>query len=467
MGNARNLFGAVGGFIADAAEKASEAASGAAEAAGKAAGKAATGAGAVAGVAAKAAGDAGKAVGGVAIAVAETASGAAETAFTAFGGSAGKMHISSLKDEEGRYVLPDPIVDEREAGELVELTEKYESLTKPNQALQLVQNAGNTVVKGATKAAAIIGKDDLYEQSLGVISKGFEIVRDQANVISASEDYVLSGINSQLEGVSVSEISEIRLLRSYDVAKIAKGQRKQHLALAFSEGAATGAPGLPGIPFNLVLSTFLFYRAVQSIAMFYGYNVKEDPSELEIAGDVLMGAMSIGQAEDPAAADADSAATSQITKLMMLSEIATVKQTVKKGWAEMAKKGGACLLVAQIRAMGNAGVRKTVQNAGAKSLEAHMFKGLFEQVGKKLTQDVVSRAVPIVGGVTGAVFDTAQMNTILKYADLFYHKRFIVEKELRVNALVEGRAVDDYLEVEEGFEVSIEDADAREGGEQN
>lgn len=41
------------------------------------------------------------------------------------------------------------------------------------------------------------------------------------------------------------------------------------------------------------------------------------------------------------------------------------------------------------------------------------------------------------------------------------------KKELRVNALVEGRAVDDYLEVEEGFEVSIEDADAREGGEQN
>ena len=35
----------------------------------------------------------------------------------------------------------------------------------------------------------------------------------------------------------------------------------------------------------------------------------------------------------------------------------------------------------------------------------------------------------------GAFFDTAQMNSILDFADLFYHKRFIVEKEQRVQRL--------------------------------
>lgn len=40
------------------------------------------------------------------------------------------------------------------------------------------------------------------------------------------------------------------------------------------EGGGTGAFGFWGLPFNLVLSTFLYFRAVQSIAMFYGYDVK-------------------------------------------------------------------------------------------------------------------------------------------------------------------------------------------------
>lgn len=415
-GGNRNPFEAVGGFFADAA---------------------------------KAAGEAAEEVGAA-------ASGAAEDVFMAFGGSSNKAYVSSFKDEEGRYFAPDCIVDEKEEAELAKLTARYEELTKPNPVAILSQRACDAVTKGASKAISVIGSDELYGQSMEIISGAFDVVRDQANKISASEDYVLSEINKNLEGGQISNVDEIRLLRSYDLAVIARDQRKHHLALALAEGAATGAPGLPGIPFNLVLSTFLFYRAVQSIAMFYGYDVKNDPSELKLAGDVLMEAMSVGQIPD-SENEAEGAASSQITKLMMLSEIAAVKQTVNKGWAAMANKGGACLLVAQIRAMGNAGVRKTLENTGRKGLEAGVFKGVFEKIGGKLTKDVVARAVPVVGGVMGAVFDTAQMNTILKYADLFYHKRFIVEKEVRVNALVDGKSVDDYLGLDDDYLEVVDD----------
>ena len=68
---------------------------------------------------------------------------------------------------------------------------------------------------------------------------------------------------------------------------------------------------------------------------------------------------------------------------------------------------------------------------------------------------MVSKAVPVVGGVLGAAFDTAQMNTILKYADLFYHKRFIVEKEMRIDALLAGKNIDGFLEIDNGFEVPV------------
>ena len=433
----KNPFGAMGGFFAGAAKAAVDTASKVANEAGKAASGAV---GAAADLADR---------------VGSAASSAAEDAFMFFGGSSDKVYTSSFRNEDGSYVAPDPIVDNKEEAELNRLTFQYEELTKPNPIAALTQKAGNVVVAGASKAISVIGKDELYSQSMEIISGAFDTVRDQASKISASEGYVLSEINKSTEGSQVSSIEEVRLLRSYDLAKIARDQRKQHLTLALVEGAATGVPGLPGIPFNLVLSTFLFYRAVQSIAMFYGYDVKNDPSELELAGNVLMEAMSVGQASD-SENEAESAASSQFTKLMMLGEIATVKQTVNKGWAEMAKKGGACLLVTQIRAMGNAGVKKTLESTGRKGLEAGVFKSVFEKIGKNLSRKVVARAVPVVGGVVGAAFDTAQMNTILKYADLFYHKRFIVEKEVRVNALVGGKNIDDYLEIEDGFEIPAE-----------
>ena len=47
------------------------------------------------------------------------------------------------------------------------------------------------------------------------------------------------------------------------------------------------------------------------------------------------------------------------------------------------------------------------------------------------------RAIPVVGAAIGGLFDTAQMNTILEYADIFYNKRFILEKDVRVSILID------------------------------
>ena len=438
----KNPFDMLGGFVASAAKAAADTAGDAVNAAAKAANDAGKVAGHAAGAAGKAAGDA-------ANAVAKTASNIAEDAFMAFGGSTGKTYASSIKDDEGVYLAPSPVVDEKEIAELDTLTARFESLIKPNPVAMLAQKAGDAVIQGTSKAIAAIGKDDLYNESMGIISDAFSKVGDSASKVSVSEEYVVSEVNKALEGVRISTVEEVCFLRSYDLASIACEQRKQHLAFALVEGAATGAPGLPC---NLVLSTFLFYRAVQSVALFYGYDVKNDPAELELAGEVFMEAMSVGQSLD-IGDKPDGAVSAQITKLMMLGEVATVKQTINKGWAEMAKKGGACLVVAQIRAMGDAGVRKTLEKTGKKGLEAGIFKGIFEKIGKQLSKSVVSKAVPVVGGVLGAAFDTAQMNTILEYADLFYHKRFIVEKEMRINALLAGKNIDDFLEIDNGFEV--------------
>ena len=64
------------------------------------------------------------------------------------------------------------------------------------------------------------------------------------------------------------------------------------------------------------------------------------------------------------------------------------------------------------------------------------FKDVFSQVGKKLTQKTIAKSIPVISGVIGALFDSAQMQQVLEYADVFYNKRFLLEKEQRINMLV-------------------------------
>ena len=101
----------------------------------------------------------------------------------------------------------------------------------------------------------------------------------------------------------------------------------------------------------------------------------------------------------------------------------------------MAERGGLALLVAQMRALANKAAKTAVEKAGKKTLENHLFKEVFEQIGRKLTLEAVNKAIPYISAAIGACFDTVQMKKVLDFADLFYHKRFLAEKEERVMLL--------------------------------
>ena len=87
----------------------------------------------------------------------------------------------------------------------------------------------------------------------------------------------------------------------------------------------------------------------------------------------------------------------------------------------------------QLRALANKAAKRALEKAGEAGLENAMFRGVFEQIGKRLTQQAVKKAVPVVSAAIVAFFDTAQMNKVLDYADVFYQKRFILEKGMRQN----------------------------------
>ena len=330
------------------------------------------------------------------------------------------------------YIVPELIIDAKEEKALTTLTETYNKMVAPsavNKAMKKVGEKVPQVVKDTfTAAGSKISEAELFAKSMEVLGKSFQVLEQFAAKVTISESEILKQVNQISSDNQLAKLEEICLVRSYELSKIVDKYKYADIIAAVLEGAATGAPGFAGIPFNLVLSTFLYYRAVQSVAMFYGYDIKNDPAELTIASEVFMNGLN-------PKASTGSELSGAIAKIMLLTQTTTVRQTVKKGWVAMAEKNGVTLLLAQMRALANAAAKKALEKAGKQGLEKAAFSEVFEQIGKKLTQKSIGKAIPYVGAVVGAVIDTAQMVQIIQYAQVFYGKRFILEKESRIYAL--------------------------------
>lgn len=336
------------------------------------------------------------------------------------------------------YNLPVPLIDKKEDESLEILTKKYKKITEPSLIAKAGKKVGNTfnaIVPENIKEKGIslkkdISEKELYKECMRFVGEGFQILEKNAAKSTISEKSILNKINKIDTTNHITSLDEICLVRGYNISKMVNQYRLQDLSIAFVEGGTTGAFGFAGLPFNIVLSTFIYYRAVQSVAMMYGYDVKHEAAELLIAGDVFLNALSPSSKES-------SELSSYIGKIMIMTESTIVKQTAKKTWEDMAARGGICLFITQMRALANKSAQKALEKTGQKGLEKSVFKNIFEQLGKNLSKKSVGKIVPGISAIIGALFDTAQMNNVLEYADIFYNKRFITEKEVRVNQIID------------------------------
>lgn len=355
--------------------------------------------------------------------------------------------------EKAKYTIPKPIVNSKEQKKLERLTERYNKLLEPNPVAKAGKKASDVVGKVVPEVVKEKGKNvkqaiteaELFEQCMKIVGDGFQVLEKNAAKATISEKTIIKKVNNSIVDNEVEKLEEVCLAREYDLSRIVNGYKKKDLGLATVEGGVTGFFGFAGLPFNLVLSTFIFYRAVQSVAMMYGYDVKNNPEELIIASDVFMNALS------PTSKGLNEI-TSIIGKIMVMAEATVVKQTVKKTWQEMAEHGGVCLLIVQMRALANKAAKKALEKAGEKGLEHSLFKSIFENIAKKMTKKAVGKAIPFVGAIIGSLFDVSQMNKVIEYADIFYNKRFILEKEARIYDLI-----DDSIIVESNNDIIVID----------
>ena len=336
--------------------------------------------------------------------------------------------------------LPLVIVDEKEEASLEALVTRYEKIiqpTLPAKAGEKIKSLIPTSVqKQLTKMLDTVSEQELYSQIMKVISEGFDLLLKNTAKVSLSEDYIIKQLNKTFDDNHIFSLDQICYARSYDIAKQVNKFKTQNIFVAFAEGGTTGLAGLPGIPANLVASMFLYYRAIQSIAMYYGYDVKNNADELQIATDVFMQALSPAKGSTSEMGD-------MIMKFMTMTEALVVKDTIKGGWKAMAERGGICLLITQIRGLAHNSAKKAVEAAGKKGLEKTMFTNLFEQFGKKMTQDSIKKAAGPISALVTAFTDMTTMNRVIEFADIFYNKRFITEKQVRISGNNELEVIED------------------------
>ncbi len=297
----------------------------------------------------------------------------------------------------------------------------------------------DSIKAGLQDIKANISGSEFYEQCMKVVADGFGILEKHAAKATVSESYIVKKVASTTKQNDITCLEEICFARGYNITKLVSSFKTKDLGLALIEGGVTGFFGVAGLPFSLVLSTFLYYRAVQSVAMYYGYDVKNNPSELIIAGEVFTKALS-------PKSNGSSEIGGIVGKVMIITETTAIKGATKKTWAEMAARGGVGLLLTQMRALAHKSAKTALEKAGEKGLEESLFKGIFEQLGKSLTKKTLGKAVPYVGSLVGGLFDTSMMNTVIDYADVFYNKRFLIEKEVRINSVLMGD--DDVIDLE-------------------
>lgn len=256
------------------------------------------------------------------------------------------------------YIIPELILDAKEEEALKSLTETYNKMIAPNAVNKAMKKVGEKVpqvVKDTFAAAGgKISEAEIFVKSMELLGKSFQTLEEFAAKVTISEKEIIKQANHISPDNRISTLDEICLVRSYELSRIVGKYKYADIIAALVEGAATGAPGFVGIPFNLVLSTFLYYRAVQSIAMFYGYDVKNDPAELAIASEIFVNGLNPH-------ATTGSELSGVIAKVMLLTQTTTVEQVVKKGWLAMAEKNGVTLLLAQMRALANASAKKVCQ----------------------------------------------------------------------------------------------------------
>jgi hypothetical protein len=182
-------------------------------------------------------------------------------------------------------------------------------------------------------------------------------------------------------GHAIEVPSDIHALPLDSVDPVIGWLAAKYIGIALTEGAATGAAGLPGIPVNLIALLSLNLRAIGEYATYCGFDISRQEERL-FAMNVL------GLASSPTDA----------SKSLAMAQLVRIAQDVarKSSW---------------------------------KQLERHAFVKVVQQISKtigiRLTKAKLAQVIPMAGAVVGAGFDAYYTTKVCDACYFLYRERLL------------------------------------------
>lgn len=323
------------------------------------------------------------------------------------------------------------ILDEKEIRALEAIDEKYQKFIKRSLITKgtdkLLEKSKEVVPQEwqdfLSHKKDLIASAQVWQKVMEMAASGFTALQEVGSKYSIREADIIKRMNKI--HYNVDSLDDFFQIRSYDIEKVINTNDWKLYVQNILQAAPTGFAGMAGLPFNIVLATFLQFRTVQLIAMHYGYDVKNSQTEMEYASSVYLQIISKGQISDL------DGYGEIIAKMMAQAELHSLRGALKtKTYKKMAEAKGIYLIYVQMRAITNKAAAKALDSAGQKGIENKALAKILEALSKKMGQQAGAKYIPFVSAMLSVLIDTHQINKVIKGANLIYHKRFLLDKEM-------------------------------------
>jgi len=324
------------------------------------------------------------------------------------------------------FRYPSPVLDVEERHLVKRLNHRYQRLTAPRRLGLGIRRAGRSAAQAVRTRLGWrwldrvedVARSGEVQAMMGLTAQALETVSRSASRMTIDAKVATRSLGAA--GLGVRRFDQICALRSYQIDRVVTSRSATAWLPAASVGAVSGIAGLAGLPVAIVSSLFLAFRCAQDTALHYGYDPTRAPGEMEFAAAVTLLALA------PDKLDTDDPVGRILDALMRASTHRELRATLGP-----ARRRG--LTVTE------GALDRSDPARHWDGLDAVLLHDLATAMGTRVARGIGGRAIPVVGAIAGGLLDGVTLHRVGRVATLVYHKRFLVEKQVRVARLRRSR----------------------------
>ncbi len=262
-------------------------------------------------------------------------------------------------------------------------TLKEINIWKTPKEKNFLQKGFSLVTTPINKAAEVVIDSPYLGDVITKSISGLTTICNESAQTTVRPQAIFDDISGR-SSVPVRKLNDIEKIDLATLDKSSSGLRTKYIAIATTEGAGTGAVGLPGMIVDIPSLILINFRAIGEYATYYGFDIELQEEKIFILNILSLASAPTDQAKHVAMAQ--------------LAKIAT-QVAKKQSWQELEKL-----------------------------FFVNMIKKMAEALGIRLTKAKLAQAVPVLGAFVGAGFNAYYTEKVCDAAYFLYRERFLARK---------------------------------------